>query len=108
MQSCKIFEIVAGCFPKLRGVGILYLKKSGDNRYHVLVRADNSQGKVFLNIPLQKSLPIAMKGKDAVTTVDLTPREDGSKSAIPIVIKLATWAEADKLFEKLKEFQLKT
>ncbi len=73
---------------------MLYLKKT----------EDNSQGKVILNIPLQKSLPMVMKGQDAIATVDITSIEDGKKAS-PIIIKMATWADADKLFEKLKAFQ---
>lgn len=88
--------------PKDKGIGMLYLKKLEDGRHQVVVRADNNLGTVILNILLQKSLPLQKNGKNAISTVDL---QANNQKGMPIIIRVKTEDDADKLLAKMKEVQ---
>ncbi|GBM37159.1 Nuclear pore complex protein Nup50 [Araneus ventricosus] len=105
-KRCKLFFKEGESYAE-KGVGDLYLKPI-DGKTQLLVRADTSFGNILLNIVLSASLPMSRTGKNDVLLV-CTPdppvdaKKADSKEAIPMLIRVETSEEADKLLETLNK-----
>jgi nuclear pore complex protein Nup50 len=84
-----------------RGVGMLYLKPAGE-KTQLIVRADTSLGNLLVNTLLTAKLPIQRMGTNNVILVCI-PTPDTKPPPIPVLLRLKTSADADEVFNKLKQ-----
>lgn len=101
-QRCKVFVKKGGSFQD-RGVGTLFLKPvSGGAKTQLLVRADTSLGNVLLNTLLFQSMPLQRMGTNNVMLV-CVPTPEAEPPPIPVLLRVKTAEDADKLLDTLKE-----
>ncbi|XP_049863071.1 nuclear pore complex protein Nup50 [Schistocerca gregaria] len=102
-QRCKVFVKKGGSFQD-RGVGTLFLKPvSGGAKTQLLVRADTSLGNVLLNTLLFQSMPLQRMGTNNVMLV-CVPTPEAEPPPIPVLLRVKTAEDADKLLETLKQY----
>jgi nuclear pore complex protein Nup50 len=97
---CKVFVKKGTSFQE-RGVGMLYLKPAGE-KTQLIVRADTNLGNLLVNTLLTPGLPLQRMGSNNVMLV-CVPTPDTKPPPIPILFRLKTGADADEVFDKLKE-----
>ena len=89
-----------------KGVGTLFLKKVGDDKTQLIIRADTSLGNILLNIFLSPQMTMQRMGKNNVMFVCVpNPPIDPKTPAgpTPMLLRVKTDTEADELFQKLKK-----
>ncbi|KAF6199626.1 hypothetical protein GE061_005924 [Apolygus lucorum] len=86
-----------------RGVGMLYIKPA-NNKFQAVVRADTSLGNLLLNIILSESLPTKRLGKNNVMVV-CVPLPGNDPKPLPVLLKVKTKEEADKLFDEINKYK---
>ncbi|CAH1256125.1 NUP50 [Branchiostoma lanceolatum] len=102
---CKLFYQKDGAY-KDKGVGNLHLKKTGDSKTQLVVRADTSLGNILLNILLFPSMPVSRQGKNnvALVCVPNPPLDEKSDPvATPMLIRVKTGEAADELCKQLSD-----
>eukprot|EP00058_Branchiostoma_floridae_P005441 XP_002590929.1 hypothetical protein BRAFLDRAFT_129561 [Branchiostoma floridae] len=100
---CKLFYQKDGTY-KDKGVGNLHLKKTGDSKTQLVVRADTSLGNILLNILLFPSMPVSRQGKNNVALVCVPNPPLGDKTdpaPTPMLIRVKTGEAADELCKQL-------
>ncbi|XP_078581204.1 nuclear pore complex protein Nup50-like [Branchiostoma floridae x Branchiostoma japonicum] len=100
---CKLFYQKDGAY-KDKGVGNLHLKKTGDSKTQLVVRADTSLGNILLNILLFPSMPVSRQGKNNVALVCVPNPPLGDKTdpaPTPMLIRVKTGEAADELCKQL-------
>lgn len=104
--KCKLFYQHEGKW-KEKGVGFLHLKRP-EEKLQLVVRADTTLGNILLNIILSKSIPLARQGKNNVSLmcVPNPPIKDLDDSKpVPMLMRVKTGEDADKLLEKMEELR---
>ncbi|KAH1019736.1 hypothetical protein HUJ04_009518 [Dendroctonus ponderosae] len=99
---CKVFVKKGENFGD-RGVGNLYLKPiEGSGKFQLVVRADTNLGNLLLNFILSESVPTKRLGKKDVMVVAI-PTPDAQPPPTPVLLRVKTPEDADKLLEVLEE-----
>ncbi|KAG5890812.1 hypothetical protein JTB14_008253 [Gonioctena quinquepunctata] len=99
---CKVFVKKDDKFGD-RGVGNLYLKTiENSEKYQLIVRADTSLGNLLCNFILSGSIPTKRLGTKDVMLVCL-PTPDCKPPPVPILLRVKSSEEADKLLEVLEK-----
>ncbi|KAG7267423.1 hypothetical protein CRUP_021328 [Coryphaenoides rupestris] len=104
-QRCKLFYKKDSEF-KEKGVGTLHLKPTAEGRTQMVIRADTNLGNILLNVVLQPSMPSSRVGKNNVMLACVpNPPLDTKGPAVPVpmLIRVKTSADADRLHEILEE-----
>ncbi|XP_066488564.1 nuclear pore complex protein Nup50 [Tiliqua scincoides] len=104
-KKCKVFYKKDNEF-KEKGVGTLHLKPAGNQKIQLLVRADTNLGNILLNILIPPKMPCSRTGKNNVLIVCVpNPPVDEKNSTVPvpILIRVKTSEDADKLHNILEE-----
>ncbi|XP_078667464.1 nuclear pore complex protein Nup50-like [Branchiostoma floridae x Branchiostoma belcheri] len=102
---CKLFYQKDGAY-KDKGVGNLHLKKTGEDKTQLVVRADTSLGNILLNILLFPSMPVSRQGKNnvALVCVPNPPLDEKSEpKPTPMLIRVKTGEAADELCKQLND-----
>ncbi|KOC64888.1 Nuclear pore complex protein Nup50 [Habropoda laboriosa] len=100
-QRCKVFVKKNGNFSD-RGVGILFLKPTPNDKTQLLVRAENPLGNLLLNTLLTESVPTKRMSKNTIMLVCL-PRPECRPPPVPVLLRVKTDEEANALFEALNK-----
>ncbi|XP_078048872.1 nuclear pore complex protein Nup50 [Augochlora pura] len=100
-QRCKVFIKKDGNFTS-RGVGVLFLKPTPNNKTQLIVRAETSLGNLLLNTLLTESIPTKRINKNSIMLVCL-PKPESSPPPVPVLLRVKTDAEADVLMEELNK-----
>jgi nuclear pore complex protein Nup50 len=87
---------------KDRGVGMLYLKTSGESKTQLLVRTATTTGQILLNTLVTSDLRPARQGKNNVQIVCIPTPSD--KSPAITLIRVKTSEDADELLAKINEY----
>lgn len=99
---CKVFVKKDGNFGD-RGVGNLYLKPvDNSEKNQLIVRADTNLGNLLCNFILSASIPTKRMGKKDVMLVCL-PTPDFKPPPVPVLLRVKSSEEADKLLEVLEK-----
>lgn len=102
--KCRVFVKKDGEYGN-RGVGSLYLKPIPDTeKVQLVVRADTNLGNVLLNFILSESIPTKRLGKKDVMLV-CVPVPDVKPPPVPVLIRVTSSEEADKLLETLEKYK---
>lgn len=103
-KKCKVFYKKDNEF-KEKGVGTLHLKPAGNQKTQLLIRADTNLGNILLNILISSKMPCSRTGKNNVLIVCVPnpPVEKNSTVPVPILIRVKTSEDADKLHSILQE-----
>jgi len=102
---CKLFYKKGNSYAE-KGVGTLFLKKTGDEKTQLVVRAETSLGNILLNIFLNPQLSTQRVGKNNVMLVCVpNPPIDPKTPSVPtpMLFRVKTEEEADDLLKKLDE-----
>ncbi|CAH0560082.1 unnamed protein product [Brassicogethes aeneus] len=100
--KCKLFVKKDGKFGG-GSVGNLFLKNVKDSeKVQLIVRADTNLGNVLCNLILSESIPTQRLGNKDVMLVCL-PLPDSKPPPTPILLRVKSADEADKLLEFAKE-----
>ncbi|XP_076274490.1 nuclear pore complex protein Nup50 [Rhynchophorus ferrugineus] len=100
--KCKVFVKNGDNFGD-RGVGNLYLKKiDNSEKIQLIVRANTSLGNLLLNFILSESVPTKRMGKKDVMLVTI-PTPDAQPPPVPLLIRVKSAEDADKLLEVLEK-----
>ncbi len=83
----------------VRGVGMLHLRQLEDDKYQLVVRADNALGNVLLNMKLDSELPWSRE-KNNLKTID--PHTTPPKR---ILIRVKLEKDAEELLDKINSFR---
>lgn len=87
------------------GVGNLYLKSIENSaKVQIILRADTNLGNLLCNFILSESIPVSRLGKKDVMLVCL-PTPDFQPPPVPILFRVKSPEEADKLFETLNKYK---
>ncbi|CAK9819267.1 Nuclear pore complex protein Nup50 [Anthophora plagiata] len=100
-QRCKVFVKKDGDFSD-RGVGILFLKPTPNDKTQLLVRAENPLGNLLLNTLLTESIPTKRMNTNTIMMVCL-PKPDHTPPPVPVLLRVKTHEEANALFEALNK-----
>ncbi|KAG6803267.1 nuclear pore complex protein Nup50 isoform X1 [Apis mellifera caucasica] len=100
-QRCKVFVKKDGNFTD-RGVGMLFLKPTPNEKTQLLVRAETSLGNLLLNTLLTESIPTKRMNKNTIMLVCL-PLPDSTPPPVPVLLRVKTDEDADKLLEALNK-----
>lgn len=99
---CKMFVKKEKEFSD-RGVGNIYLKSiENSEKVQVILRADTNLGNLLCNFILSEGIPITRVGKKDVMLVCL-PTPDSKPPPVPVLFRVKSPEEADKLFETLNK-----
>jgi len=99
---CKVFVKKDSDYTD-RGVGNLYLKKVPESeKVQLIVRADTNLGNLLCNFLLNESIPMQRMGKNNVMIVCI-PTPDSKPPPIPILLRVKTADDADKLLAELEK-----
>ncbi|XP_074026064.1 nuclear pore complex protein Nup50 [Leptinotarsa decemlineata] len=99
---CKVFVKKDDKFGD-RGVGNLYLKSiEGSEKVQLIVRADTNLGNLLCNFILSESIPTKRMGNKDVMLICL-PTPEFKPPPVPILLRVKTSEEADKLLEVLEK-----
>lgn len=98
---CKVFVKKDGNFTD-RGVGMLFLKPTPNEKTQLLVRAETSLGNLLLNTLLTESIPTKRMNKNTIMLVCL-PLPDSTPPPVPVLLRVKTDEDADKLLEALNK-----
>lgn len=105
-KRCKLFYQKEGAWVE-KGVGNLHLKKCGDDKTQLVVRADTNLGNILLNIMLSKSIPTKRQGKNNVSMICIPnpPIDPKVDSTVPVsmLVRVKTSEDADDLLSKMDE-----
>lgn len=100
--KCKVFVKKDGSFGD-RGVGNLYLKPiENSEKVQLIVRADTNLGNLLCNFILSTNIPTKRMGKKDVMLVCL-PTPDFKPPPVPVLLRVKSSEEADKLLEALEK-----
>ncbi|XP_029165465.1 nuclear pore complex protein Nup50 [Nylanderia fulva] len=100
-QRCKVYIKKDDNFSD-RGVGMLYLKPTPNEKTQLIVRADTALGNLLLNTLLTQSIPIKRMNKNTIMLVCL-PMPDSLPPPVPMLLRVKTSEVADELFETLNK-----
>ncbi|XP_076282675.1 nuclear pore complex protein Nup50 [Lasioglossum baleicum] len=100
-QRCKVFIKKDGNFTS-RGVGVLFLKPTPNDKTQLIVRAETSLGNLLLNTLLTESIPTKRINKNSIMLVCL-PKPESSPPPVPVLLRVKTDEEADVLMEALNK-----
>lgn len=99
---CKVFVKKNGSFAD-KGVGNLFLKPiPSSEKVQLIVRADTNLGNLLCNFILSESIPIKRLGKKDVMLVCI-PTPDTKPPPVPILLRVKSPEEADRLLENLEK-----
>lgn len=91
-----------------RGLGHLYIK-SNEGKSQLVIRAENANATILLNIHLQKSLPIVCSENGVLLTCipnpPLSADDPEEKKSVTFFIKVKNKLAASKLHDKLEEYK---
>lgn len=100
---CKVFVKKDDNY-KDRGVGTLFIKKVGDDKHQLLVRAETVLGNILVNILLTASVPTQRMGKNNVMLVCIpTPQDPPPPTTV--LLRVKTPADADTLLATLDKYK---
>ncbi|XP_076642089.1 nuclear pore complex protein Nup50 [Halictus rubicundus] len=100
-QRCKVFIKKDGNFTS-RGVGVLFLKPTPNDKTQLIVRAETSLANLLLNTLLTESIPTKRINKNSIMLVCL-PKPESSPPPVPVLLRVKTDEEADVLMEALNK-----
>ncbi|XP_031846333.1 nuclear pore complex protein Nup50 isoform X1 [Nomia melanderi] len=100
-QRCKVFIKKDGNFTS-RGVGVLFLKPTPNDKTQLIVRAETSLGSLLLNTLLTESIPTKRMNKNSIMLVCL-PKPEMSPPPVPVLLRVKTDEEADSLMDALNK-----
>ncbi|KAG8333006.1 Nuclear pore complex protein Nup50 [Homalodisca vitripennis] len=100
---CKVFVKKDNNY-KDRGVGTLFIKKVGEEKYQLLVRAETVLGNVLVNVLLNNSIPTQRMGKNNVMLVCLPTPQD-LPPPTTILLRVKTDVEADDLLATIEQYK---
>jgi len=109
-KKCKLFYKKDESYVE-KGVGMLHLKPTENDKTQLLIRADTNLGNILLNILLNPQIPTTRVGKNNVMLVcvanpPLDAAKAGSDAApTPMLIRVKTAEDADELKSKLDELK---
>lgn len=92
---------------KEKGLGQLYIKKN-DGKSQLVIRTDNTNGTILLNIRLTKQLPITYRGNGIMLGCTPNPPLDNdanNQKPVTFFIKVKNKDVGKELEEKLLEFR---
>ncbi|XP_076236110.1 nuclear pore complex protein Nup50 [Calliopsis andreniformis] len=100
-QRCKVYIKKDGNFTD-RGVGILFLKPTPNDKTQLIVRAETSLGNLLLNTLLTESIPTKRMNKNTIMLVCL-PKPESSPPPVPVLLRVKTDEDADALLNALNK-----
>uniref|UniRef100_A0A1B6FFS8 RanBD1 domain-containing protein n=1 Tax=Cuerna arida TaxID=1464854 RepID=A0A1B6FFS8_9HEMI len=100
---CKVFVKKDNNY-KDRGVGTLFIKKVGEEKYQLLVRAETVLGNVLVNVLLTNSIPTQRMGKNNVMLVCLPTPQD-LPPPTTVLLRVKTDVEADDLLATIEQYK---
>lgn len=101
---CKMFVKKEKEFSD-RGVGNLYVKSiENSEKVQIILRADTNLGNLLCNFILSENIPVTRLGKKDVMMVCL-PTPCSNPPPVPILLRVKSPEEADKLFETLNKYK---
>lgn len=80
------------------------MKKVGEEKYQLLVRADTVLGNILVNVLLSNSIPTKRMGKNNVMLVCL-PTPDANPPPTTVLLRVKTSDEADDLLKTLEQYK---
>uniref|UniRef100_A0A2C9JRM7 RanBD1 domain-containing protein n=1 Tax=Biomphalaria glabrata TaxID=6526 RepID=A0A2C9JRM7_BIOGL len=105
---CKLFHQKEGQWVD-RGVGNLHLKPVQEEKTQLLVRADTNLGNILLNIMMTSTMPFNKQGKNNVVFMCVPNPPIDTKgddtTPVPMLIRVKTEEDAEKLLKQIKERQ---
>uniref|UniRef100_A0A8C7ZM42 Nuclear pore complex protein Nup50 n=1 Tax=Oryzias sinensis TaxID=183150 RepID=A0A8C7ZM42_9TELE len=104
-KKCKLFYKKDSEF-KEKGVGTLHLKRTGEGKTQMIIRADTNLGNILLNVMVHVSMPCTRVGKNNVMVVSVPnpPVDEKNPGApVPLLIRVKTAEDADELHKTLEE-----
>ncbi|XP_053972624.1 nuclear pore complex protein Nup50 [Hylaeus volcanicus] len=100
-QRCKVFIKKDGNFTS-RGVGILFLKPTPNDKTQLIVRAETSLGNLLLNTLLTESIPTVRMDKTTIMLVCL-PMPESTPPPVSVLLRVKTAEDADALINALNK-----
>ncbi|XP_076675933.1 nuclear pore complex protein Nup50 isoform X2 [Andrena cerasifolii] len=100
-QRCKVYVKKDGDFTD-RGVGILFLKPTPNDKTQLIVRAETSLGNLLLNTLLTESIPTKRMNKNTIMLVCL-PKPESTPPPVPVLLRVKTEEDADALLNALNK-----
>lgn len=98
---CKVYVKKDGDFTD-RGVGILFLKPTPNDKTQLIVRAETSLGNLLLNTLLTESIPTKRMNKNTIMLVCL-PKPESTPPPVPVLLRVKTEEDADALLNALNK-----
>jgi len=110
-KKCKLFYKKDGAYVE-KGVGMLHLKPTDNDKTQLLIRADTNLGNILLNILLTPGIPTTRVGKNNVMLVcvpnpPLETKSDDTSGPTPMLIRVKNGEDADELKAKVDELKEK-
>jgi nuclear pore complex protein Nup50 len=102
-KRCKVF-VKGGVDFTDRGVGTLFIKKIGESKIQMIVRADTNLGNILLNIVIVEGLPVSRMGKNNVMIVCI-PTPDAKPPPTSVLLRVKTGEEADELLNTINKYK---
>ncbi|CAD6213391.1 GSCOCG00004047001-RA-CDS [Cotesia congregata] len=101
-KRCKVYlkNKETGAFSD-RGIGVLFLKPTPNEKTQLIVRAETSLGNLLLNTLLTKAVPTKKINKNTVMLMCL-PLADSKPPPVPVYLRVKTSEDADALLEALE------
>ncbi|XP_043253077.1 nuclear pore complex protein Nup50 isoform X1 [Colletes gigas] len=100
-QRCIIFMKKDGSFTS-RGVGVLFLKPTPNDKMQLIVRAETSLGNLLLNTLLTKNIPTRRINKNTIMVVCL-PKPESLPPPVSVLLRVKTDEDADALIDALNK-----
>jgi len=110
-KKCKLFYKKDGAYVE-KGVGMLHLKPTDNDKTQLLIRADTNLGNVLLNILLSPQIPTTRVGKNNVMLVcvpnpPIDAKSEETSGPTPMLIRVKNSEDADELKAKVDEMKEK-
>lgn len=110
-KKCKLFYKKDGAYIE-KGVGMLHLKPTDNDKTQLLIRADTNLGNILLNILLSPQIPTTRVGKNNVMLVcipnpPIDAKSDEDSGPTPMLIRVKNAEDADELKAKVDELKEK-
>lgn len=102
LLRCKVFVKKEKNYTE-RGVGTLFIKKVGEDKHQLLVRAETVLGNVLVNVLLSSGIPAQRMGKNNVMLVCLPTPQDVPPPTT-VLLRVKTAEEADDLLATLLKY----
>ncbi|KAH0535430.1 nuclear pore complex protein Nup50 [Cotesia glomerata] len=101
-KRCKVYlkNKETGAFSD-RGIGVLFLKPTPNEKTQLIVRAETTLGNLLLNTLLTKAVPTKKINKNTVMLMCL-PLADSKPPPVPVYLRVKTSEDADALLEALE------